>query len=281
MNALQLMNFGARKLKENKIISSRLDSEILLSKTLKKKREEILLNLDEKICDKSLIFFKKLINRRCKNEPIAYLIGQKEFWSKNFFVNKNTLIPRPETELMIEKLIQIFKGKKISILDVGTGSGCILISLLSELTSSYGVGIDISKKALEVAKKNLENLGNLKKIKFLNKSIDDEFFGKFDLIVSNPPYIKRSQMKNLIDDIKKYEPKIALDGGNDGLDLIKKFIYKAESILKFNGTLALEIGNGQFKKVSKILKKKNFKIEHVIKDYKDNIRCIISTHIIK
>ncbi len=281
MNTLQLMNFGARKLKENKIVSSRLDSEILLSKTLKKKREEILLNLDQTICDKSLSFFKGLINRRCKNEPIAYIIGQKEFWSKKFFVNKDTLIPRPETELMIEKLIQMFKGKKISILDVGTGSGCILISLLSELTASRGVGIDISKKALKIAKKNLEHLGDVSKIKFLNKSIDTEFFGKFDLIVSNPPYIKRNEIKNLADDIKKYEPRIALDGGNDGLDLIKKFIYKAESILKFNGTLALEIGNGQFKKVSEILKKKKFKVEHVIKDYKDNIRCIISTHMSK
>ena len=181
MNALQLMNFGAKKLRESKIISSRLDSEILLSKTLKKKREEIIINLDEKICDKSLTFFKGLINRRCKNEPIAYLTGQKEFWSKRFFVNKDTLIPRPETELMIEKLIQIFKGKKISILDVGTGSGCILISLLGELTSSYGVGIDISKKALKVAKKNLENLGNVRKIKFLNKSIDDEFLENLTL----------------------------------------------------------------------------------------------------
>ena len=279
MNALDLINFGAKELNQKRIISSRLDSELLLSKILNKKREEILINLDQEICQKNFSKYKKLIIRRSQNEPVAYILEEKEFWSKIFYVNTDTLIPRPETELMVEKLVNIFKGKKISILDIGTGSGCILISLLSELKNSKAVGIDISKKALIIAKKNLEKHALQSKIKFLNKSLDSKFYQKFDLVVSNPPYIKTHEVKNLSQDIKKYEPRIALDGGNDGLDLIKKVIYKTKYTLKVKGTLALEIGNEQYKKVSEILIKKNFKIEHTIKDYKDNIRCIISTNI--
>jgi len=279
MNALDLINFGTKELIQKRIISSRLDSELLLSKILNKKREEILINLDQEICQKNFSKYKKLIIRRSRNEPVAYILEEKEFWSKIFYVNADTLIPRPETELMVEKLVNMFKEKKISILDIGTGSGCILISLLSELKNSKAVGIDISKKALIIAKKNLVKHALQNKIKFLNKSLDSNFYQKFDLVVSNPPYIKTCEVKNLSQDIKKYEPRIALDGGNDGLDLIKKIIYKTKCTLKVKGTLALEIGNEQYKKVSEILIKKNFKIEHTIKDHKDNVRCIISTNI--
>ena len=279
MNTLDLINFGAKELKQKKISSFRLDSEILLSKILNKNREEILINLDKEICQNYFSKFIELIKRRSQNEPVAYILEEKEFWSKNFFVNSDTLIPRPETELMVEKLVKIFKEKKISILDIGTGSGCIIISLLIELKNCEGIGIDISKKALKIAKKNSKKHAMDNKIKFLNKSLDSKFKQKFDLVVSNPPYIKSSEIKNLKDDIKRYEPLLALDGGNDGLDLIKKVIYKTKYILKVKGMLALEIGNEQFKKVSEILIKKNFKIEHIIKDYKDNIRCIISTYI--
>ena len=279
MNVLDLINFGAKELKQKKISSFRLDSELLLSKILNKKREEILINLDQDISPRCLFNYKQLITRRSKNEPIAYILEEKEFWSKFFYVSPDTLIPRPETELMVEKLVKIFKEKKLSILDMGTGSGCILISLLSELRNSKGTGIDISKNALTIAKKNLERHGMKEKIRLLNKSLDSKFYQKFDLIVSNPPYIASNELKNLNDDVKKYEPRIALDGGNDGLDLIKKVIYKTKYILKVRGMLALEIGNEQFKKVSKILIKNNFRIEHIIKDYKDNIRSIISTYI--
>ena len=280
MNALELINYGEKMLRHNKIESSRLDSELLLSKILNKNREEVLINLEQLISQAHLSKYKKLILRRSQFEPIAYILKEKEFWSKNFFVNNNTLIPRPETELMIEKLVQMFKGKKISILDIGTGSGCILISLLSELKNSKGVGIDISKNAVIIAKKNARRLKMQQNIKFFKKTLASNFTQKYDLIVSNPPYIMSKDIKNLNDDIKKYEPRIALDGGNDGLDLIKKVIYKTKKILKIKGTLALEIGNEQNKKVSKILVNNNFKIEHAIKDYKDNVRCLISTYLI-
>jgi len=279
MNALELIKKGSSELKQKKIASFRLDSEILLSKVLNKRREEILINLNQKICAKHESKYSDLIKRRSNNEPVAYICEEKEFWSKNFFVNNNTLIPRPETELMVEKLVKIFKDKRISILDIGTGSGCILISLLSELKNSKGVGIDISKNAVLIAKKNAKRHKMQHNTNFFNKSLAGNFIQKFDLIVSNPPYIMSKDIKNLNDDIKKYEPRIALDGGNDGLDLIKKIIYKTKNILKFKGKLALEIGNEQNKKVSTILEKNNFKIEHAIKDYKDNVRCVISTYL--
>ena len=277
MNTLELLNLGSNKLLKQKIKTHRLDSEILLSKVLNRKREQILVNLEQIRKKTEISAFNNLIKRRSLKEPIAYITKEKEFWSKKFYVNRNTLIPRPETELIIESLTKIYKDKKISLLDVGTGSGCILISLLSELPNSNGLGIDISKNALKIAKKNaiLHKIEN--RIRFSNKSIIDLYNLKFDLIVSNPPYIERKNIKNLEDGIKKYEPLIALNGGNDGLDVIKKVIYKAKEILKINGKLAIEIGNGQSNKISRELKKNNFKIERYIRDYKENIRCLIST----
>ena len=154
MQILKLINSASKFLKEKNIQSNKLDSELLLSKVLNKKREELLLKLDENVSKHRIIHFEKLIYRRSLKEPIAYILKQKEFWSKNFMVNKNTLIPRPETELMVEKIQKIFKNKSLFILDIGTGSGCILLSLLSELKSSKGIGIDISKKAIQIAVKN-------------------------------------------------------------------------------------------------------------------------------
>ena len=277
MNILELINYGSSKLKIESIPSHKLDSEILLSKVLGINREQVLINLDQKIKTENIIKFNKLIKRRSSKEPVAYLLQEKEFWSKKFEINRYTLIPRPETELLVEQLVHIFKSKSINILDIGTGSGCILISLLSELKNSFGHGLEVSKNAVLTAQNNanIHGLGN--KMKLHTRSFTKFYGKKFDLIVSNPPYIKKSLMKNLKDDIKKFEPKIALEGGIDGLDVIKKVIYKAKEILKINGVLALEIGNKQHLKVSKILTKNNFRITKYIKDYKENIRCIIST----
>ena len=278
MKTSEIIKIGSNLLKEKKIQSHILDSELLLSKTLNKSREEILISLDQEIDKNKIATFNKYLNRRSKNEPMAYILQEKEFWSKKFLVTRDTLIPRPETELLVEKLLKLYAGKKISILDIGTGSGCIIISLLCNLQKSSGIGIDISKNAITTAKKNVLKYKLFNRIKLLNKSLDDMFEKKFDLIVSNPPYIKRKDIKNLSDDIKKYEPIMALDGGNDGLDLIKKVIYKSKKILKTNGTLALEIGNKQIKKVSKILIDNNYRIKNLIMDYKKNIRCVIATH---
>ena len=273
----ELINLGSKVLKEKKIPSHLLDSELILSNVLKKDREQILISLEKKVSNHNIFSFNKLLKRRLKNEPIAYIFKKKEFWSKDFLVNKNTLIPRPETELLVENIIKYFKHKSVFILDVGTGSGCILLTLLNEIKKSRGIGIDISKNALKIAQKNSKKLLKKNIPKFFNRSLDQVFGYKFDIIVSNPPYICTHQMKNLSEDIRRYEPRIALDGGNDGLDVIRKVIYKSRNILKKNGMLALEIGYGQFKKVSHILKLQGFKDRFLIKDYQNNIRCILTT----
>ena len=278
MNVLELLNSGSKTLKQNKIETHQLDSELVLSSLLKTQRENLLINLNEEVSKNTVNNFEKLISRRANKEPLAYIFQKKEFWSKDFSVDRSTLIPRPETELLCESVIKIFKNKNLNILDMGTGTGCIILSILSEIKGAKGIGIDISKKAIKVAKNNSNKLGLKKRIKFVNKSLEDFYGYKFDLIVSNPPYIKTCDIKNLSDDVKKFEPKIALDGGKEGLDVIKKVIYKSKSILKRLGMLALEIGYGQYYKVSKILKEQNFKEELLVKDYKNNIRCILARY---
>ena len=276
MKVLEAIKLGSKLLKEKNISTYILDSELLLSKSLNKSREEILTNLEKNINKRNLSDFNEYLIRRSKREPVAYLLGEKEFWSKKFFVNKNTLIPRPETELLVEKLVTFFKKKRITILDIGTGTGCIILSLISELKNSTGIAVDISGKAIMVAKENAYKFKLSDRIKFLNRPFKDLYDKKFDLIVSNPPYVKRIEIKNLSDDIKRFEPRMALDGGNDGLDLIKKVIYKSRKILKINGTLALEVGNEQINKVSKILKNNKFRIKCVIKDNRNNVRCLLA-----
>ena len=276
MQTQKIINFGSNILKNKLISSHRLDSELILSEILKIKREELLIRNEELHSSQVFLDFKKLINRRASREPMAYILEKKGFWKNNFIVDRNTLIPRPETELLIEFVSKKFKNKDIFILDVGTGSGCIILSLLEELRSIRGMGIDISKKAIEIAKKNAKMYKNFKRIKFLNRDINQIYDKKFDLIISNPPYISTHQIKNLSEDIKRYEPRIALNGGNDGLDVVRKVIYKSKSILRKNGFLALEIGFGQHNKVSQILKLNGFIEKILIKDYQKNVRCIFS-----
>jgi len=264
-------------LKEKNIVSHELDAEIILSDIMGVPREFLITNNHINISKKILNKYDQAINRRTKKEPVAYITGKKEFWSTDFFVNEATLVPRPETELLIYKIIDFFKNKKINILDIGTGSGCILLSVLKELHNSYGIGIDISSKAIKMAKKNSKNLNLHHRSKFKVFDLNKFDNGKYDLIISNPPYIPTNDIKKLSKDITDYEPRLALDGGSDGLDLIKKVIYKSSHLLKVNGLFALEIGFGQYKKVSNILKQ--FKFREIDKkfDYKKNIRCIIST----
>ena len=271
-----LLNLGSKILKINKVKTHQLDAEIILSSLLEKKREQIIINSEEKVSNSNINNFNKLITRRSRREPIAYILKEKEFWSKSFFVNRSTLIPRPETELLCDCIVKKIKKRNPYILDIGTGTGCILLSILSEIKKAKGIGIDISKKTIDVAKKNSFNLGLDRRVNFFTKSLDGIYNYKFDLVVSNPPYIKTSNIKNLSSEVRKFEPKIALDGGKDGLDVIKKVIYKSKTILKKKGLLALEIGYGQHYKVSQILKNQGFREELLVKDYRNNVRCILA-----
>ena len=275
MQTSELINFGSKILRKS-TNSNRIDAEIILSHILKISREKILIS-ENKISKKNISKFKYLINRRLCNEPIAYILNKKEFRSKDFFVDKKSLIPRPETELIIDPIVKDFKNKSLFFLDIGVGSGCIISSILKELSHSKGVGIDICKDTILNAKINLINLKVQNRARLLNRSFNNIFNHKFDLVVSNPPYVVRRDINRLSNDIKKFEPKLALDGGNDGLDVIRKIIYKSKSILKLNGILALEIGRGQYFSVVKVLKENGFRKSRVIKDYKNNVRCIFST----
>ena len=276
MKTSEAINIGSKILKNRNITSHKIDAEIILSHVLKTSREKLLIN-EQAISYINLKRFKKIISRRSKKEPIAYIFNKKEFRSKDFYVVKNSLIPRPETELLIDPIIKKFKGKSIYFLDMGVGTGCIMLSILSELNNSRGLGIDICNKAISVAKINLEIMKLNKRASLKCRSIDTIYNKKFDLIVSNPPYIVKREINQLSEDIKKFEPQKALDGGHDGLDVIRKVIYKSKNILKLNGILALEIGRGQYYSVSNILRLNGFREIKKIKDYRDNVRCIFST----
>ena len=275
---LQDVIFQASKtLKNNSINSHELDAQLLLSNIMNIPKDSLIINDQIFISKEIRKKLDQLISRRIKKEPIAYIIGKKEFWNDNFLINYSTLVPRPETELLIYKIINFFKNKKINILDIGTGSGCILLSILKELNHSKGIGIDISPKAIKVAKTNSNRLNLSHRSKFKVFDLKKYNLGKYDLIVSNPPYICSKDIKNLSKDIINYEPKIALDGGVNGLDLIKKVIYKSNYLLKKNGLLALEIGYKQYQKVSDILRYYKFKEMSREYDNNHNVRCIIST----
>ena len=272
----KLVNYGSNILKNGNVKTHRIDSEILLSHVLKISREKLLIT-ENSVSPKKTLKFKSLISRRLKSEPIAYILQTKEFRSKDFIIKPASLIPRPETELLIDPIVKFFKNKNLFFLDVGVGTGCIISSILMELKNSSGVGLDISAVAISNTLINLRKQKLENRARLFNKSINNFNNYMFDLVISNPPYINRRDIKRLSDDIKKFEPRIALDGGNDGLDVIKKVIYKSKYILKNNGLLALEIGNGQYISVNNLLKRNNFRQILALKDYNNNIRCIFST----
>ena len=277
MNLEKTVKKASQILKNHNIHSHELDAQLILSDLMNVKRESLIVNNKLSISDKIMKKYDMAIKRRISGEPVAYIIGKKEFWNEKFIVNCSTLVPRPETELLIYKLINYFKNKTPNILDIGTGSGCILLSILKELNLAKGMGIDILSKAIETAKINSKNLNLFNRAKFEVFDLNKYNVGKYDLIVSNPPYIPSKDIKNLSKDIINFEPRVALDGGVDGLDLIKKVIYKSNRLLKRNGLFALEIGLSQYHKVSSILR--NYRFRDISKEYdcNRNVRCIIST----
>ncbi|MDC1178118.1 peptide chain release factor N(5)-glutamine methyltransferase [Candidatus Pelagibacter sp.] len=280
MNIQSAVLEGTNILKDEYILTAQLDTEVLMAKVLGKSREYIILNNNKNLENNNLEYFKKLIKERATRKPIAYLLNKKFFWNNDFFVNKDTLIPRPDTEVVIEQILKLTKHKnKINILDIGVGSGCILLTILKERKNFYGTGIDISKKTLDICKINAKNLQVETRTKFYKSDIDKFTQGKYDLVVSNPPYIKRCDLKYLDRDVYKFEPKLALDGGLDGLSEIRKVIKKSSVLVKKNGKFILEIGFDQKNKVIKLLNEEGFYINSTLRDLAKNDRCIVSTKI--
>ena len=270
---------ASQLLKNKNIISHELDVQVILSDIMGVTRDFFIANSHINVSMNTIKKFNHAIKRRINREPVAYIIGKKEFWSQDFAVNQATLVPRPETELLIYKVVDFFKNERINVLDIGTGSGCILLSILKELVHSRGVGIDVSPKAIKTAQFNSKNLNLFRQSKFKVFDISKFNVGKYDLIVSNPPYIPSKDIKNLSKDIINYEPLVALNGGLNGIDLIKKVIYKSNGLLKTNGLLAIEIGYNQYLKVSSLLRLRGFREISRLIDYNHNVRCIISTKV--
>ena len=277
MDISEAIKKGDNILKKNGIKSYKLDSELLMSQVFQKNRENIILNSNVKLSNKEIILYNNLIEQRKKKKPIAYIIGKKEFWKYEFDVTKDVLIPRPDTEIIIEQTLKLTKNKSgLKILDIGVGSGCILLSILKERKNFYGSGIDICKKTLEICKINVKKLNLSDRIKLFKSDVDNFNYGKYDLIVSNPPYIKKFDLKYLEKDVYGYEPILALDGGVDGLLGIKKVISNSSRLIKKNGILIIEIAFDQTDKVKKFLKENGYFIKDVVKDLAKNNRCLIS-----
>tara|TARA_Y100001970_G_scaffold64725_1_gene82849 strand:- start:3026 stop:3856 length:831 start_codon:yes stop_codon:yes gene_type:complete len=262
------------KLKAKKIPNAEMDLRILLNYSKYQKKEIIFSNFD--ITQINIDLFNKVLKRRLANEPISKIINKKNFWKDEYYVNKFVLDPRPETETIIEESMRVYKNKKanLKILDIGTGSGAIAISLAREYINSNILAIDISEKALQVAKKNIEqkklhNQIQIKKttIEFINQ--------KFDLIVSNPPYLTKKELENVSVEINKYEPSIALDGGKDGLEFYRLFAKKTPKILKDNAYLIIEIGESQYRSCKEIFSDSQLKFQKKTTDLQKKDRIML------
>ena len=280
MNISTAIVKGAKILKKNFISTANIDSEILMAKAINKDRKYILLNSKEQIDLNKLNIFKELIKKRSNKKPIAYLTNKKFFWNSEFYLTENILIPRPDTELIVENVLRLTENKnKLNILDIGIGSGCILLSILKERKNFYGTGIDVSKNCINISKINAKMLNVGSRLKLLKSNVDKFNLGKYDLIISNPPYINNYKIKYLDKDVALFEPRIALDGGLDGLSEIRKVIKKSSELIKKNGKFILEIGYDQRNKIIKLLKEKGFYINSIQKDIAKNDRCIVCTKV--
>ena len=278
MDCLSVLNYGSKVLKSNDIKTHRLDAELLLAKVLNKTREELLINLNEYLDLNKLKKFKKLLKRRKQKEPIAYIFSRKEFWRYNFIVNRDVLIPRPETEIIIDEFLKLTRPNSAKyILDVGTGTGCIILSLVKERPKSRGIALDSSKNAIKTAFSNAKLHHIQNKIKFINIDVDKFNYNKYDFIVSNPPYINNINFKRLDENVRVFEPKLALKAGIDGLKIIRKLILKSKKLLKKNGKLIFEIGVNQKDICTNLLLKNGFYVNKICKDLYSTPRVIVST----
>ena len=275
MNIKEALDFGKKYLNEKNIDDSTLKCKVVLSEILSVQKEFLIIHDLQNLNKNQETKYKEFLVRLADNEPLQYIINRQEFMKLNFFVDNNVLIPQPDTEILVEKIIEISKStnKKLKILDLCTGSGAIAISLAKNIINSEIYASDISKEALNIAKLNVKK--NEVQINLIESDLFENIHEyDFDIIVSNPPYIK-SEIIDLLDEEVKKEPVLALDGGNDGLDFYRIIAIKAKDYLKENGILALEIGYDQKDQINEILKYEEYKQIENIKDLANNDRVII------
>jgi release factor glutamine methyltransferase len=258
-----------------------LDAEVLLAQVLQTDRKGLFLSYADIVPKEQQETFQNLLSRRIKGEPVSYIIGRKEFWSLTFKVNPAVMIPRPETETLIEETLKIFSTQSSpSILEIGTGSGAISIALATELSQASIIAIDISPEALSAAEENAFSHG-VRSIRFIKGNLFEPLDGEnkiFDLIISNPPYIPTDAIPHLPPGIRNYEPLIAFDGGADGLEVYRKIIREAHNHLKNGGHLLLEVGRGQYPVVSEIISEnKKFSLPEIINDL-SGIERVVKTY---
>lgn len=272
---IDLLNFLTSHLRNHEIDNPRLEAELLVGHYLGFSREKLYIHLNDLVKEKDRERILTILERRKKDEPIQYIIGHREFWSLDIKVTPKVFIPRPETEILVEHVILILKKenlqKDLSILELGTGSGAISISLAKELENISLIATDISFEAILLAKENAIKSGIDKKIKFICGDLFNPFRfinrGYFDMIISNPPYIKSSEIMRLQREIKNYEPIIAIDGGEDGLKFHRRIIEESTLYLKKEGWLLMEIGHGQGDSILGLIKEKEcFKKVEIVKD---------------
>lgn len=278
----EVLHQSYNELLNHNIKTAKIDSELILANLLKISRIDLITKQNLNLSKDQIDLYNNLIERRKKKEPVAYIFNKREFWNENYYVDKRVLIPRPETEIIIEMLLKkIFnKLKTLQILDIGCGSGCLLISCLKEFSKSKGTGVDISSSAIEVANINIKQNQLNSRARLIKKDLFKlNLKNKFDIIISNPPYLTSSSYVKLDSDIKFYEPKRALVAGVDGLKFYEKIIFIASTNLKKNGFLGLEIGDGHYIQIKKLLLANSFKIIDRFKLINGEIRCILATKI--
>ncbi len=264
MNYTEAFLMGMQKLKEAQIGEAQLDARLLLEEVCGTDHNTLLCHGDREVSEAEEEQYRKALEQRAVHVPLQHLLGYQDFMGLRFQVNEYVLIPRQDTEILVEEAMR-YLHDGMRILDLCTGSGCILLSLLHYSNDCEGVGVDISQEALQVAAQNAELLGI--RADFLKSDLYEKVTGKFDLLVSNPPYIERAIIPTLMEEVREYDPYIALDGGEDGLDFYRRIIGGAQDYLKRGGQILMEIGSGQAKAVSELLREAGFKEIDVCRDF--------------
>ena len=267
-------------LKRNNIQNPRLEARLLVASATERSVSAIISSPEYLVDVKENQKITEVTSRRCGGEPLAYILGEKEFWSLKFEVDSNTLIPRPETETLIEGILSNFNSYNTSfcILDLGTGTGCILAALLTEFKDSIGVCLDKSLLTCKMAQRNLSNLGLANRSSILVDNWGASLTGAYKIICCNPPYVSTSEILNIDQEIRGFEPIIAIDGGLDGLDCYRSIAPIISHLLcPHEGIAALEIGYNQADAVSKILFSNNLKVIDLKQDLAGIDRCLLAT----